>query len=245
MQSRPDPKISSVSNPRRSIPHDDDGPSQIGLRKQIHQQPQRSWELALTHIFCDIGGVLGTNGWDREQRARALQKFSIEEDDFEHRHHQVVSEFETGAMSFDEYLDVTVFYTPRLFSREDFELYMLTLSEPNPYTIEIAKHVASAGRVRLMTMNNESMVLNVYRIDHFGLKPIFPTFLSSCWLGVRKPQRSFFERGLGIAQADPESSLLVDDRDQNLAPAAALGMHTIHYANPESLARELAQYGAF
>lgn len=199
--------------------------------------------MSLTHVFFDIGGVLGTNGWDREQRARALQKFSVEEEDFEHRHHQVVSEFETGAMSLEEYLDVTVFYTPRMFSREDFELYMLSLSEPNPYTIEIAKRLATAGRVRLMTMNNESAVLNVHRIDRFGLKSIFQTFLSSCWLGCRKPQRMFFERGLGIAQADAASSLLIDDRDQNLAPAASLGMHTIQFTDPQSLARELMGYG--
>lgn len=199
--------------------------------------------MSLTHVFFDIGGVLGTNGWDREQRARALQKFSVEEEDFEHRHHQVVSEFETGAMSLEEYLDVTVFYTPRMFSREDFELYMLSLSEPNPYTIEIAKRLATAGRVRLMTMNNESAVLNVHRIDRFGLKSIFQTFLSSCWLGCRKPQRMFFERGLGIAQADAASSLLIDDRDQNLAPAATLGMRTIQFTDPQSLARELMGYG--
>jgi putative hydrolase of the HAD superfamily len=200
-------------------------------------------DMSLTHVFFDIGGVLGTNGWDREQRARALQKFGVEDEDFEHRHHQVVSEFETGAMSLEEYLDVTVFYTPRLFAREDFELYMLALSEPNAYTIEVAKHIAAAGRVRLMTMNNESAVLNVHRIERFGLKQIFPTFLSSCWLGVRKPSRVFFERALGIAQADPGSSLLIDDREQNLAPAATLGMQTIHYQSPEALARELAQYG--
>ena len=199
--------------------------------------------MSLTHVFFDIGGVLGTNGWDHEQRTRALEKFGVEDEDFEHRHQQVVSEFETGAMSLEEYLDVTVFYTPRMFSREDFELYMLSLSEPNPYSIAVAKHLAATGRVRLMTMNNESAVLNVYRIEHFGLKEIFPTFLSSCWLGVRKPQRAFFERGLGIAQADPGSSLLIDDRDQNVAPAAALGMHTILYESPEALARELAQYG--
>jgi putative hydrolase of the HAD superfamily len=199
--------------------------------------------VSLTHVFFDIGGVLGTNGWDREQRARALQKFSLEDEDFEHRHHQVVSEFETGAMSLDEYLDVTVFYTPRLFSRDDFELYMLSLSEPNAYTIQVAKHVAASGRVRVMTMNNESAVLNAYRIERFGLTSIFSAFLSSCWMGVRKPSRVFFERGLGIAQADPGASLLIDDRDQNIAPAAALGMNTIHYQNPESLARELAQYG--
>ena len=199
--------------------------------------------MPLTHVFFDIGGVLGTNGWDREQRSRALEKFGVEDEEFEHRHHQVVSEFETGAMSLEEYLDVTVFHTPRLFSREDFELYMLSLSEPNPYSIEVARHAASAGRVRLMTMNNESAVLNIHRIEHFGLKAIFPTFLSSCWLGVRKPQRAFFERGLGIAQAEPRTSLLVDDRDQNLAPAAALGMRTIRFTDPESLARQLAEYG--
>ena len=199
--------------------------------------------MTITHVFFDIGGVLGTNGWDREQRARALHQFGIEEEDFEHRHHQVVSEFETGAMSLEEYLDVTLFYTPRLFAREDFELYMQSLSEPNPDAIAVAKQLAAAGRVRLMTMNNESEVLNVYRIERFGLKVIFPTFLSSCWLGCRKPQRTFFERGLGIAQADAESSLLVDDRDQNLAPASALGMNTIHYTSPEALAKELARYG--
>jgi putative hydrolase of the HAD superfamily len=60
---------------------------------------------------------------------------------------------------------------------------------------------------------------------------------------VRKPSRAFFERGLAIAQADPGSALLIDDRDQNLTPAAALGMHTIRYTDPESLARELAHYG--
>ena len=200
-------------------------------------------DLSLTHVFFDIGGVLGTNGWDREQRARALEKFGVEDEDFEHRHHQVVSEFETGAMSLEEYLDVTVFHTPRLFSREDFELYMLSLSEPNPYSIQVARHAAAAGRVRLMTMNNESAVLNVHRIEQFGLKAIFPTFLSSCWLGVRKPQRTFFERGLGIAQAEPRASLLVDDRDQNLAPAASLGMRTIRFTDPESLARQLAEHG--
>ena len=102
--------------------------------------------MSLTHVFFDIGGVLGTNGWDREQRARALQKFGVEDEDFEHRHHQVVSEFETGAMSLEEYLDVTVFYTPRLFSREDFELYMLSLSEPNPYRTSERRRSASGSK---------------------------------------------------------------------------------------------------
>ena len=198
--------------------------------------------MTITHVFFDIGGVLGSNGWDGEQRANAFRKFHLD-DDFESRHDQVVSEFETGAMSLDEYLDVTVFYTPRLFSREDFELFMLAQSEPNPYTIAVAQHVAAAGRVRLMTMNNESDVLNRARLERFGLREIFTAFLSSCWLGVRKPSRTFFERALAIAQADPERSLLIDDRQQNLTPAESLGMQTIRYTTPEALARALAEAG--
>lgn len=199
--------------------------------------------MSLTHVFFDIGGVLGTNGWDREQRARALEQFGVDDEDFEHRHHQVVSEFETGAMSLEEYLDVTVFFTPRSFSREDFARFMLALSEPNAETIAIATRIAAAGRVRLMTMNNESAVLNAYRIEHFDLRRIFLAFLSSCWLGVRKPSRAFFERALAIAQAEPSASLLIDDRDQNLAPAGAMGMHTIRYTGAEALERELRQFG--
>ncbi len=124
--------------------------------------------MALTHVFFDIGGVLGTNGWDREQRARALEKFGVEEDDFEHRHHQVVSEFETGAMSLEEYLDVTVFYTPRLFSREDFELYMLALSEPNPYTHrdrEARRRVGSRA-----AHDDEQRVRGAERVSHRSLR---------------------------------------------------------------------------
>jgi FMN phosphatase YigB (HAD superfamily) len=38
-----------------------------------------------------------------------------------------------------------------------------------------------------------------------------------------------------IVQARPESILFVDDRAQNLQPAAALGLQTHHYVGTESL----------
>jgi putative hydrolase of the HAD superfamily len=95
--------------------------------------------------------------------------------------------------------------------------------------------------VRLATLNNESRELNEYRIRHFGLCDLFDVFFSSCWLGVRKPTRQIYERVLGMTQADPARSVLVDDREQNLAPARALGMKTIHFESAEQLARSLAE----
>ena len=94
-------------------------------------------------------------------------------------------------------------------------------------------------RVRLATLNNESEALNIHRIQTFGLRPIFPTFFSSCWLGVRKPTQAIYHRVLGMTQADPSHTVFVDDRAQNLAPAKALGMHTIQFTSAGQLKADL------
>jgi putative hydrolase of the HAD superfamily len=199
--------------------------------------------MSLTHVFFDIGGVLGSNGWDRDQRARAIERFGLD-DDFDRRHHEVVGEWETSRIGLDEYLDVTVFYRERPFTRDEFVQFMLAQSEPNPDTIALARHIADRRQVTMMTLNNEAAVLNVHRIARFGLRGIFTAFLSSCWLGVRKPAHVMFERALAIAQvADAGNALLVDDREQNLAPARAFGMRTILYESADGLRRDLEAAG--
>jgi len=95
----------------------------------------------------------------------------------------------------------------------------------------------------MATLNNESRELNEYRIRYFGLCELFDVFFSSCWLGVRKPTRQIYERVLGMTQADPASSVFVDDREQNLAPARALGMQTIRFTSADQLSRSLAGLG--
>jgi len=90
-----------------------------------------------------------------------------------------------------------------------------------------------------MTLNNEAEELNVHRIEAFGISQIFEAFLSSCWLGVRKPIRRFYHRALGIAHAEPASSLFIDDRQQNLTPARALGMNVIHFKSAAQLRSDL------
>ena len=196
----------------------------------------------LTHVFFDIGGVLGTNGWDSEQRAAAAARYDLGPE-FEGRHKEIAGDWELGRISADEYLDIAVFYEPRPFSREDFLACMRDQSRPFPESIALARRLADGGRVRLFTLNNESAELNQHRIEKFGLQGIFDAFLSSCWLGVRKPTQRIYTAALAIAQAPPERSLFIDDRPQNLAPAAARGMQTLLYENPAQLEAALAQSG--
>ena len=193
----------------------------------------------IKHIFFDIGGVLGSNGWDHEQRERAIQRFDLNPEDFEWRHKEVVSEFEEGRITLDEYLDIAVFHTARSFSREEFTEFMRSQSIPDEATIGIARRLSRHPGLTLMTMNNESEELNRYRIEKFGISQIFEAFLSSCWLGVRKPLRRFYHRGLGIADADASTSLFIDDRPQNLLSASTVGLNVIHFKSSTQLRSDL------
>jgi putative hydrolase of the HAD superfamily len=197
---------------------------------------------AIQLVLFDIGGVLGSNGWDREQRAAAIERFGIDAEDFQYRHEETVGALEAGQISLDEYLDVTVFCSPRTFSREEFRAFMFAQSVPWSESIAVARDVARSG-VRMATLNNESEELNRHRIERFGLGEIFPTFFSSCWLGVRKPTHRIYERVFGMTMAAPEQTVFVDDRVQNLNPAAAMGVKTILFESPEQLRADLRGLG--
>ena len=199
--------------------------------------------MTITHVFFDIGGVLGTNGWDRDQRAGAAAHFGLPAGELEEMHGEAAAMLELGRITLDEYLRTTVFYRPREFPLEAFKACMLAQSTPFPETIDLARSLARAGRYRLMTINNESAELNQHRIERFGLGDIFLAFFSSCWVGVLKPARRIYEVALAMSQAEPASSVFIDDRERNLEPAGMLGMHTIRFTDVGRLRQELAALG--
>jgi len=199
--------------------------------------------VSIAHVFFDIGGVLGSNGWDRDQRAAAAREFKLEPHELEEMHSEAVAMLEMGRMTLDEYLKTTVFYCARPFKPGDFKRFMFAQSTPNPESIGLARGLARTGRYRLMTINNESAELNQHRIDVFGLGDIFTAFFSSCWVGVLKPARRIYEVALAMAQARPDASVFIDDRERNLEPARALGMRTIAFSGAGKLKEELAGMG--
>jgi putative hydrolase of the HAD superfamily len=197
----------------------------------------------ISAIFWDIGGVLLTNAWDGSQRASALTKFNLDPVEFGDRHEMVVSSWERGKISFDEYLDRTVFYRERGFRRETFKDYIYSLSQPHGEALEIARALARSGRYLMGTINNESRDLNAYRITTFGLQEIFTLFVSSCYVGFRKPEEAIYRMALEIAQRTPEECCFVDDRALNIETAQVLGMHGIRMSDPTQLRDQLKELG--
>ena len=199
--------------------------------------------LRISAIFWDVGGVLLTNGWDRAQREKALEQFQLDREEFNDRHEMLVSSFERGKISLDEYLDRTIFYRSRPFTRDEFRQFMFALSQPKSDELALAQELSRSGKYLMSTINNESREMNLYRIEKFGLREIFDIFISSCFVGLRKPERDIYRLALEITQKVPAQCCFIDDRALNLECAAHLGMKTIQMKTLEQLRHDLHALG--
>ncbi len=197
----------------------------------------------ITTLFWDIGGVILTNGWDRESRKEAAATFRLDWEEFQDRHDLSFPAFDTGHITLNEYLDRTLFYRPRPFTREEFTAFMFAQSKEYPEVRAILDQVMASRKYFVGAINNEPLELNQYRIEAFQLRRNFLVFFSSCYVRSRKPDETIFRMALDISQRPPEQCLFIDDRALNLESPRRLGMNTIHHQNADQLRSELGKFG--
>jgi putative hydrolase of the HAD superfamily len=197
-------------------------------------------------ILFDVGGVLLTNGWDNRERAKVLEQFHLDRTAFEARHPDPYRAWERGAIPVEAYLDATVFTEPRIFSHQEFFAAMCANSLPLPNgALGILGELAASNQYLLGALNNEARETNEYRFKQFGLNGYFKVKLSSCYLGLRKPDQAIFRLALDILGRPAHRILFIDDREENTAAAALAGMKAIHFQNADALRVELVSLGAF
>jgi putative hydrolase of the HAD superfamily len=197
----------------------------------------------INSVFWDIGGVILTNGWDHNSRAVAVQTFGLDADEYRERHDLSFPAFDAGQITLNQYLDRTIFYKPRTFSREEFTAFMFAQSKEYPETRAVLTDVAQSGKYFVASINNEPKELNDYRIEAFGLRKEFQVFFSSCYLNHRKPEETIYKIALEVSQRNPEKCVFVDDRPLNLENPRRLGMHAIHHQNAQQLRNDLKALG--
>jgi len=193
----------------------------------------------ITTLFWDIGGVVLTNGWDRNSRKEAGETFHLDWDDFQDRHELSFPAFDAGQLSLNDYLDRTLFYRPRKFTREEFTAFMFAQSKEFPAVRAILDRCVAANRYFVGAINNEPLELNQYRIEAFDLRRSFQVFFSSCYIHSRKPEEGIFRVALAVTQRKPEECVFIDDRPLNLEAPRRLGMAVIQHQSPDQLRAEL------
>lgn len=197
----------------------------------------------ITTLFWDIGGVILTNGWDHNSRQEACRVFKFDWEEYRDRHELSFPAFDAGQITLNEYLDRTLFYRPRPFTREEFTAFMFAQSKEYPESRAVLALASRSGKYLIGAINNEPFELNEYRIKTFDLRRDFLVFFSSCYVRSRKPEEHIFRVALEVTQRPPEECVFIDDRPLNLETPRRLGMATIHYENAEQLRTELRNLG--
>jgi len=197
----------------------------------------------VTSFFLDIGGVLLTNGWDRAMRKAAAEKFGLDFQEMDERHHLTYDTYEEGKLELAEYLRRVVFYTDRLFSPEEFKAFMFAQSQPKPEMINLMRGLKKRYGLRVAAVSNEGRELTAYRVKTFDLGSLMDFFIYSCFVHVRKPDPDIYRIALDIAQTPPENVLYIDDRAMFVEIAADLGIRGIHHTGYETTRAALEEFG--
>ena len=162
---------------------------------------------AITCLFLDVGGVLLTNGWDHNARKRAAMNFKLEWAEMEDRHRLNFDTYEEGKLTLEEYLGRVVFYQKRPFNRAQFRRFMFAQSKPYPEMIELVAQLKARHGLEIVVVSNEARELNVHRIRKFKLDRVVDSFVSSCFVHIRKPDADMFRLALDIPGASPAGRL--------------------------------------
>ena len=199
--------------------------------------------MQIKTIFLDIGSVLLTNGWDTSSRKLASEKFNLDYEDFAERHSYLFALYEEGEISLDNYLDKTIFYSERHFSRTDFKNFIFSQSHAIPEMIQLFHALKLKHKFRLVSLNNEGLELSIYRVKTFALDKLFDFFITSCFVHLRKPNENIYKLALNLSFSKPEECIFIDDRYFNVETAANLGINAFQHTDYKNTKEELAQYG--
>jgi putative hydrolase of the HAD superfamily len=200
-------------------------------------------QATVTALFLDIGGVMLTNGWDRNARAAAAKEFGLDLEELTDRHRMTFDTYESGKLDLEEYLSRVIFYDERPFTKEQFRDFMFEKSAAYPEMIQLVRDLKAKYGLKIAVVNNEGRELNEHRIRKFKLNEFVDFFISSCFVHFRKPDADIWRVALDIAQVPIENVVYIDDRPMFVQVAEGLGLRGVTHKKYEQTRDRLAALG--
>ena len=198
---------------------------------------------SITTLFLDVGDVLLNDGWDHHARRRAAKTFNLSWAEMEMRHQLTFETHEEGKLTFEEYLGRVVFYEKRPFTRAQFRRFIFAQSKACPRMIELVSQLKQRYRLKIIVVSNESREVNAHRIRKFKLNGFVDSFISSCFVHIRKPDADIFRLALDISQAPARQVIYIDNTLMFVQIAEGLGIRSILHTDYTSTCAKLAAFG--
>ncbi|MBK5262434.1 MAG: HAD-IA family hydrolase [Peptostreptococcaceae bacterium] len=148
-----------------------------------------------------------------------------------------------GGVLLEEYMNLVVFYQERTFSRAEFQKFIFEQSKPYLEMIALIRKLNLKYGLKIVVVSNEGRELNEYRNRKFKLDGVVDSFISSCFVHVRKPDADIFRLALDIAQVPVRSVVYIEDNPMFVKIAEGLGIKSILHTDYKSTCAKLASLG--
>jgi putative hydrolase of the HAD superfamily len=194
-------------------------------------------------LFLDIGGVLLTDGWSHISSKLVAKAFGLNLEELNKRHKDALDTYELGKLTIEEYLDLVVFYKKRPFTMAQFLKFMFAQSKPYPKMIELVRRLKARYGLKIIVVSNEGHGLNEYRIRKFKLDEFVDSFISSCFVHLRKPDADIFRAALDTAQVPADQVIYIENTPMFVEVAEGLGIRSILHKDYKSTRAKLVSFG--
>ncbi len=145
-------------------------------------------------------------------------------------------EFETGAISVDEYTSWAIKILEIEISSQQFHHAWQQIFTPNPPMWDCARKLSKAGH-RLILFSNTNAIHCPWMFEKFPEFSIFPEAVLSYRVGAIKHHPEIYQYALDTYSLDPQTVLYLDDLPENIATGVHFGFRSWQY--------DLADHAAF
>lgn len=108
-------------------------------------------------------------------------------------------------------------------------------------TVALIKDLGAAGYPLALLSNAPAEVAEA--VAALPVARAFSHHVFSCFVGAAKPEPECYQALLGMLGAGPADVVFLDDRPENIAGAAALGIRGVHFSTPAQARAALAEHG--
>jgi 2-haloacid dehalogenase len=109
-------------------------------------------------------------------------------------------------------------------------------------TVKILDSLIKSENYKVVALTNWSNETFPIALDRFNFLHWFEGIVVSGDEKTRKPFKDIFNITLNRFRIIPEKAVFIDDNLRNIEAANALGIHGIHFKNPEKLIQQLINY---
>jgi len=158
-----------------------------------------------------------------------------------HRSLEFVKLFDQGALTPRQFYERAIGLLGARIGYDEFVPAYVDVFTRNQPVLDLYRRLK--GRYRLILLSNTDPLRFGFVREHFPDILFFDDFVLSYEVRALKPDPKIYQEALKKAGAPPASCVFIDDMEENVRAAAALGMMTVHYKPDTDLEQDLRSLG--